>query len=153
MKDVEKFRTSFIRVNLRVLREKHLFQCPPSVILFFRSPAARTRMPSRLLSPAGGLSFRAKHCPLVISSEARSAESRNLPNVRVNKTKKSPMTDSRSLHALSRDDKSGISSAAALLSMPTKHAPCQFERSTKCEVEKSAPQFCLCKTFVFRANH
>lgn len=29
MKDVEKSRTSFIRVNLRVLREKHLFQCPP----------------------------------------------------------------------------------------------------------------------------
>ena len=28
MKDVEKSRTSFIRVNLRVLREKHLFQCP-----------------------------------------------------------------------------------------------------------------------------
>ena len=29
MKDVEKSRTSFISVNLRVLREKHLFQCPP----------------------------------------------------------------------------------------------------------------------------
>lgn len=28
MKDVEKSRTSFIRVNLRGLREKHLFQCP-----------------------------------------------------------------------------------------------------------------------------
>lgn len=35
MKDVEKSRTSFIRVNLRVLREKHLFQCPPDKWIFF----------------------------------------------------------------------------------------------------------------------
>lgn len=35
MKDVEKSRTSFIRVNLRVLREKHLFQCPLCALLFF----------------------------------------------------------------------------------------------------------------------
>ena len=35
MKDVEKSRTSFIRVNLRVLREKHLFQCPPLSLPFF----------------------------------------------------------------------------------------------------------------------
>ena len=32
MKDVEKSRTSFIRVNLRGLREKHLFQCPRSKV-------------------------------------------------------------------------------------------------------------------------
>ena len=41
MKDVEKSRTSFIRVNLRVLREKHLFQCPRIALLSFftiRSP-------------------------------------------------------------------------------------------------------------------
>ena len=35
MKDVEKSQTSFIRVNLRVLREKHLFQCPRHTPCFF----------------------------------------------------------------------------------------------------------------------
>lgn len=54
MKDVEKSRTSFIRVNLRALREKHLFQCPPLLldIFFLQKVNDGDRISIRYKSPA-----------------------------------------------------------------------------------------------------
>lgn len=56
MKDVEKSRTSFIRVNLRALREKHLFQCPPVDFLFFSSYISQPQ--SLRDSPCRGMRLR-----------------------------------------------------------------------------------------------
>ena len=69
--------------------------------------------------------FQSQPCPLVISSEARSAKSRNLT--------------SRPAHLSFRAKPEGRSREICLLSRSIAALPlCHFERSTKCEVEKSA---------------